>query len=79
MPVNERSETVTLCTSCLNLHSGTCLALMDSENDCQCRCDSGIPGLEGMTYWEVDDYLLEQLKVTQNNELTAEPPEPQTR
>ena len=47
-----------LCHPCYGNHPDgeQCYALCDSENDCSCQCDSGVPNLEGMTPTDVDSY-----------------------
>ena len=56
--------TRTYCVPCLNNHSSQCHALADSENGCQCRCDSSVPNLEGKTPAQVSRYRAREDRVT---------------
>lgn len=46
---------MSLCSVCANDHvDSLCLALLDSDNDCICPCDSGyVRNLQGMSYERV--------------------------
>ena len=61
-PDRERIHGMTLCGPCHQDHpdGDPCLALSDSENDCQCRCDSGMGNIEGKTAAEINASLEER-------------------
>ena len=58
--------TRTYCPPCLNSHSSECYALRDSENDCECRCNSGIPNLKGKTQPKSNRYIGRHQKAMSN-------------
>lgn len=47
----EKIHGLAVCGPCYQNHLGgePCKALSDSENDCQCQCDSGMEDIEGKT------------------------------
>ena len=49
-------DTLTLCPPCEANHVGgeTCFALRDSENGCECECDSSMGDIEGKTPREIN-------------------------